>query len=242
MDRRTVAHHSPRDRVVRVRRRPRRRRDTGTPHEPGRHRAGRRRGGQDQGRPRRRRAQEDAAPSPRHARREGREGGAARGPPVRLRPRHQEGQGGAGAQGRRDVPEGWTRTYAIVPEQAEAIRFAAEKVLAGWSLASIAAEADGRGVAAPRRQGRLRHRQGLADQPHHRGPARPLRSGRRQRQLARDPRPGDVQGGRCPARGTPDGAAGGRCSYQVGTAHRGNPGAATCSPEGWPCAVSARPR
>ena len=42
--------------------------------------------------------------------------------------------------------EDGTRTYAVVPEQAEAIRFAAEKVLAGWSLASIATELDGRGV------------------------------------------------------------------------------------------------
>lgn len=45
-----------------------------------------------------------------------------------------------------NVPEGWTRTYAVVEDQAEAIRFAAEKVLAGWSLASLAAELDGRGV------------------------------------------------------------------------------------------------
>ena len=39
-----------------------------------------------------------------------------------------------------------TRTYAIVPEQAEAIRFAADKVLSGWSLSNIAAELDGRGL------------------------------------------------------------------------------------------------
>lgn len=39
-----------------------------------------------------------------------------------------------------------TRTYDVVPEQADAIRWAAEKVLAGWSLASIAGDLDGRGV------------------------------------------------------------------------------------------------
>jgi len=39
-----------------------------------------------------------------------------------------------------------TRTYEVVPEQAEAVVFAAEKVLAGWSLASIAADLDRRGV------------------------------------------------------------------------------------------------
>jgi site-specific DNA recombinase len=39
-----------------------------------------------------------------------------------------------------------TRTYEVVPQQAEAITFAAEKVLAGWSLASIAADLEGRGV------------------------------------------------------------------------------------------------
>lgn len=44
------------------------------------------------------------------------------------------------------VTDDGTRTYDVVPEQAEALRFAAEKVLAGWSLASIAAELDGRGV------------------------------------------------------------------------------------------------
>lgn len=44
------------------------------------------------------------------------------------------------------VTEDGTRTYAVVPDQAEAIRWAAEKVLAGWSLASIAADLDGRGV------------------------------------------------------------------------------------------------
>lgn len=42
--------------------------------------------------------------------------------------------------------EDGTRTYEVVPEQAEAIEFAAEKVLAGWSLASIAADLDGRGI------------------------------------------------------------------------------------------------
>jgi site-specific DNA recombinase len=42
--------------------------------------------------------------------------------------------------------ENGTRTYEVVPEQAEAIEFAAEKVLAGWSLASIAADLDGRGI------------------------------------------------------------------------------------------------
>ena len=43
------------------------------------------------------------------------------------------------------MPEGWTRTYEVVPAQAEAITFAAEKVLAGWSWRR-SPELDGRGV------------------------------------------------------------------------------------------------
>lgn len=38
------------------------------------------------------------------------------------------------------------KTYAVVPEQAEAVRYAAEKTLDGWSLANIAAEMRGRGL------------------------------------------------------------------------------------------------
>jgi len=38
------------------------------------------------------------------------------------------------------------RTYVIVPEQADAIRWAADRVLAGWSLASVAAALAGRGI------------------------------------------------------------------------------------------------
>jgi DNA invertase Pin-like site-specific DNA recombinase len=44
------------------------------------------------------------------------------------------------------VTEDGTRTYDVVPEQALAITFAAEKVLAGWSLASIAADLREQGV------------------------------------------------------------------------------------------------
>lgn len=38
------------------------------------------------------------------------------------------------------------KTYEIVPEQADAIRYAADKVLDGWSLSNIAAELRGRGL------------------------------------------------------------------------------------------------
>lgn len=38
------------------------------------------------------------------------------------------------------------RTYAVVDEQADAIRWAAEKVLTGWSLARVAADLDRRGL------------------------------------------------------------------------------------------------
>jgi len=44
------------------------------------------------------------------------------------------------------VDEQGRKTYAVVPEQAAAIRFAAEKVLAGWSLTNIARELRARGV------------------------------------------------------------------------------------------------
>lgn len=44
------------------------------------------------------------------------------------------------------VNESGTKTYVIVPEQAEAIRQAAEWVLAGWSLANVAAELRKRGL------------------------------------------------------------------------------------------------
>lgn len=39
------------------------------------------------------------------------------------------------------------KSYAIVPEQAEAIRWAADRVLAGWSLSSIAAALRKRGIS-----------------------------------------------------------------------------------------------
>lgn len=48
--------------------------------------------------------------------------------------------------GYRAVGSRETRTYEIVPEQADAIRWAAGKVLDGWSLAGIAAVLDGQGV------------------------------------------------------------------------------------------------
>lgn len=48
---------------------------------------------------------------------------------------------------RHAVTDDGVRTYVIVDEQALVIRDAAEKVLAGWSLANIAAEARGRGMA-----------------------------------------------------------------------------------------------
>jgi DNA invertase Pin-like site-specific DNA recombinase len=46
------------------------------------------------------------------------------------------------------TPEGTRedRTYVIVPEQADAVRFAAGKVLDGWSLSAIAAVLDGQGL------------------------------------------------------------------------------------------------
>ncbi|MEV0642751.1 recombinase family protein [Streptomyces sp. NPDC050619] len=44
------------------------------------------------------------------------------------------------------VDESGSKTYVIIPEQAEAIRWAAEKVLDGWSLANIAAELRARGL------------------------------------------------------------------------------------------------
>ncbi|WP_344392125.1 recombinase family protein [Streptomyces vastus] len=44
------------------------------------------------------------------------------------------------------VDESGNKTYVIIPEQAEAIRWAAEKVLDGWSLANIAAELRSRGL------------------------------------------------------------------------------------------------
>lgn len=39
-----------------------------------------------------------------------------------------------------------TRTYVVVPEQADIIRFAAERILAGWALTNVAAELNERGV------------------------------------------------------------------------------------------------
>lgn len=41
------------------------------------------------------------------------------------------------------------KTYLMVPEQAEAIQWAAEKVLAGWSLSSVAAALRERGLHGP---------------------------------------------------------------------------------------------
>lgn len=64
---------------------------------------------------------------------------AASGQPPGVRPfgyRHaRKGKG-------KDAP----RTYAIVKDQADAIRWAADKVLAGWSLSNIAAELDAQGM------------------------------------------------------------------------------------------------
>jgi len=44
------------------------------------------------------------------------------------------------------VDDAGSKTYAVVPEQADAIRWAADKVLDGWSLSNIAAELRGRGL------------------------------------------------------------------------------------------------
>jgi site-specific DNA recombinase len=44
------------------------------------------------------------------------------------------------------VDEDGGKTYAVVPEQADAIRWAADKVLSGWSLANITAELRARGL------------------------------------------------------------------------------------------------
>ncbi|MFI2371266.1 recombinase family protein [Streptomyces sp. NPDC018833] len=44
------------------------------------------------------------------------------------------------------VDESGNKTYVIIPEQADAIRWAADKVLNGWSLANIAAELRSRGL------------------------------------------------------------------------------------------------
>jgi site-specific DNA recombinase len=44
------------------------------------------------------------------------------------------------------VDEQGRKTYEVVPEQATAIRFAAEKVLAGWSLTNIARELQAQGL------------------------------------------------------------------------------------------------
>jgi len=43
------------------------------------------------------------------------------------------------------------KSYVIVPEQADAIRWAARMVLAGWSLSSVAAGLRGRGLTGPHR-------------------------------------------------------------------------------------------
>ena len=43
------------------------------------------------------------------------------------------------------------KTYAIVPEEAEAIRWAADRVLAGWALARVAVALTERGVHGPHR-------------------------------------------------------------------------------------------
>lgn len=43
-------------------------------------------------------------------------------------------------------------TYAHVPEQADAIRFAAEKILAGWSLSNVASELRKRGLHGSKRR------------------------------------------------------------------------------------------
>ena len=49
------------------------------------------------------------------------------------------------------VSDQGAKTYVIVPEQADAIRSAAQMVLAGWSLNRVAAELRERGLAGPHR-------------------------------------------------------------------------------------------
>jgi len=52
---------------------------------------------------------------------------------------------------RHAVNDNGDKTYALVPEEAEAIRWAAVRVLAGWSLSSVAAALRERGLTGPHR-------------------------------------------------------------------------------------------
>lgn len=51
-----------------------------------------------------------------------------------------------------DVDKRRKKTYVMIPEQAEAIRFAADKILSGWSLSNIAAELRRRGLHGAHRR------------------------------------------------------------------------------------------
>ena len=53
---------------------------------------------------------------------------------------------GAHVFGYRHGVDGGEKTLHQVPEEAEAIRFAVDRILAGWSLAAVAADLDGRGL------------------------------------------------------------------------------------------------
>jgi site-specific DNA recombinase len=52
---------------------------------------------------------------------------------------------------RHAVKDDGTKTYAIVPAEAGAIRYAAGRVLAGWSLAAVTAELAAQGITGPHR-------------------------------------------------------------------------------------------
>ena len=158
---------------------------------------------------------------------------AAKGEPPGVRP---FGYGHA-------MSEDGTKTYEVVPEQAEAIRFAAEKVLAGWSLASIAADLDSQGVRGTHggkvTSGTVKGWLTAPASPvsvctpgRSSAPATGPRSWtwRRSRRSV----PASVEPGRCRGRT----AAPTRSARRT----RATPVAGTCSPAGWPCAVSARLR
>lgn len=121
--------------------------------------------------------------------------------------------------------EDGTRTYDVVPEQAEAIEFAAEKVLAGWSLASIAAELDRRGVRGTHggkvTSGAVKcwlTSPSIAAQRVHSGEV----VGPGNWPAILDPATFKAIGARLTGPRTVQKADG--STYQIGTAHRGNPG------------------
>jgi len=118
-----------------------------------------------------------------------------------------------------------TRTYKVVPEQAETITFAAEKVLAGWSLASIAADLDRRGVRGTHggkiRSGAVKSwltSPSMAGQRVHSGEV----VGPGNWPAILDPATFKAVGARLAGPRTVQQADG--STYQVGTAHMGNPG------------------